>query len=121
MILPDAIKNAAQELGKSLRHAEFMQSYLQAVEEFQADAAAVELEQQLLSLYQQLIARQQAGEQIGREETKAFYDLRQRVQSHPLIIRRNEALQTIKPFLADEADEISIPLGMDYTSLVRPG
>lgn len=119
MILTDEIKKAASALGKSLYEDEFMRPYLQTVAEYQSDHEAVELENQLYELYEELVNRQQAGEQISREETKAFSELRQRVQSHPLIARRNNALQMIKPFLADVADDISILLGVDYTTLVK--
>lgn len=120
MVLTDEIKKAAQALGKSLHDDEFMRPYHQAVAEYESDPEAVELENQLYTLYEELVKRQQAGEQISREETKAFYELRQRVQSHPLIVKRNNALQMIKPFLADVADEISMLLGVDYTTLVKP-
>lgn len=119
MELPEEIKNAAQALGKSLRQDDFMRAYLEAIEEFQADPEARELEQQLYTTYNALIARQQAGEQLTREDTQPFYELRRQVQTHPLISKRDNELRLIKPYLAEIADEISAILGVDYTALAR--
>jgi cell fate (sporulation/competence/biofilm development) regulator YlbF (YheA/YmcA/DUF963 family) len=119
MELPEEIKNAAQALGRSLREDDFMRSYLKAVEEFNADLEARKLEEQLYATYNDLLARQQAGEPLSREETQSFYELRRRVQSHPLISARENELRLIKPYLAEIADEISARLGVDYTALAR--
>lgn len=121
MELPEEIKNAAQMLGKSLRQDAMISAYLEAVAEFMADPEARKLEEQLYALYDALVARQSAGEQLSREDTQPFYDLRRRVQTHPLISRRENELRLIKPYLADLADEISAFLGIDYTMLVGSG
>lgn len=117
MDLPETIQNAAQVLGKSLRADGLIHSYLEAVEQFRADPQASQLEKQLYDLYNTLIARQQAGEQLSREDTQPFYELRRQVQTHPLISKRENELRLIRPYLADIADEISASLGMDYTAL----
>jgi cell fate (sporulation/competence/biofilm development) regulator YlbF (YheA/YmcA/DUF963 family) len=119
MELPEEIKNAAQALGVSLHQDDFMRAYLEAVEEYQADPEARELEQQLYTTYNALIARQQAGEQLSREDTQEFYELRRRVQAHPVISKRDNELRLIKPYLAEISDEISALLGVDYTTLVK--
>lgn len=120
MDFPEEIKKAAQTLGKSLHQDDYLRGYLEAVEAFQADPEARELEEKLYATYEALLARQGAGEQISREEIQAFYDLRRQAQLHPLISKRDQALQFIKPYLAEVADEISASLGVDYTALARP-
>lgn len=119
MRLPEEIKNAAQALGKSLHEDDTMRAYFEAVEEFRANREARELEEQLYTTYNALVARQGAGEQLSRDETQAFYELRRRVQMHPLISKRDDELRLIKPYLAEVADEISALLGVDYTTLAR--
>lgn len=119
MNLPGEIQNAAQALGRSLRQDETLRAYREAVKAFQADPEARELEQQLYSLYNALITRQGAGEQLSREETKPFYELRRQVQEHPVISKRDNELRLIKPYLSEIADEINAALGVDYTTLAR--
>jgi cell fate (sporulation/competence/biofilm development) regulator YlbF (YheA/YmcA/DUF963 family) len=115
--LPEEIKNAAQALGKSLHADDFLRAYLEAVEAFRADLEARQLEEQLYATYNALIARQGAGEQLSREETQDFYDLRRQVQADPAISKRDNELRLIKPHLAEIADEINAPLGVDFTTL----
>ena len=117
MVLPEEIQNAAQALGKSLREDDFIHAYREAFEAFQADPEAWELEQQLYIIYNALIARQQAGEQLTREDTQEFYDLRHRAHADPVISKRDAELRSIKPYLADVADEIGALLGVDYATL----
>ncbi len=119
MDLTETLKNAALALGKSLRQDDFMRAYLEALEAFQADPEARRLEEQLYATYDALVARQQAGEQISREEIQQFQELRRQVQTHPLISKRENELRLIRPYLADIADEISALLGVDYTILAR--
>jgi cell fate (sporulation/competence/biofilm development) regulator YlbF (YheA/YmcA/DUF963 family) len=119
MELPEEIKNAAQALGSSLRQDNMVRAYLEAVEEFMADPEARQLEEQLYTIYNALVARQASGEQLSREDTQPFYELRRQVQTHPLISKRENELRLIRPYLADLADEISVFLGTDYTALAR--
>jgi hypothetical protein len=46
--------------------------------------------------------------------------LRRQVQEHPLILKRDYLLRSLKPSLAEVAGEISAQLGVDYTLLARP-
>jgi cell fate (sporulation/competence/biofilm development) regulator YlbF (YheA/YmcA/DUF963 family) len=121
MKLSSEITSAAEMLGKCIHQAGFMDAYLKAVEEFQADPEARQLEEQLYASYTDLITSQGAGEQLSREETQQFYELRRQVQSNPVIAKRDSALQIIKPHLAEIADEINTSLGVDFTSLAKPG
>lgn len=118
MNLPEEIVKAAQALGKSLREDSVLRAYFDADAEFQADPEARQIEEQLYAMYNALIARQQAGELLSREDTQQFYELRRQVQTHPVISKRDNELRLIKPYLAEIADEISSQLGMDYSKLV---
>jgi cell fate (sporulation/competence/biofilm development) regulator YlbF (YheA/YmcA/DUF963 family) len=119
MVLSEEIKNEAQALGESLRQDDFMHTYLEAVEELQCSPDARLLEEQLDATYNELNSRQVAGEQLSQEEIQAFYDLRHRVQTHPVISKRDTELRLIKPYLADVADEISSALGVEYVILAK--
>lgn len=118
MILSDELKQAAEALGESLRASEPVSIYLQAQARLQADAETSALENRLTRLYQDLIARQQAGELLSQTEVDGFYALRDRVSSHPVVTERDAALSQLKSYLADIAAELSEPLGIDYTALV---
>ena len=61
-----------------------------------------------------------AFEILDQEDTRPFFVLRQQVQNHPLVAKRNEMLRLAKPYLAEVADEISFPLGVDYAALAKP-
>ena len=117
--LPAALHEAARAFGQAIRTDDFVSAYLEARSRYAADAMAVELEQQLSSLYEELLVRQQAGETLSQEQRTAFYDLRRRAQTRPSIVAREEALAQLKPVLANLAGEISASLEVDYTTLAR--
>ena len=119
MGLNEEIKTTAQLLGRALRKESYMRDYMEAVEGFKADTEASALEARLYSLFDQLTARQQAGEQLTREEVDAFYALRSQVQANPRVAERDSVLQALNPYLASIADEISGSLGVDYTDLAK--
>lgn len=119
MELTEEIRTAARQLGQFLRQEDYIRTYLDTLKEIQADPEASMLEKNMYEVYESLLARQQAGEQLSQEDTRAFYQLRQQVQSHPLISKRDNILRLVKPYLSQIADEISFPLGVDYTALAK--
>lgn len=119
MPLTEEIKIAALQLGQALRQDEDVLMYLNALQEVQADPTASALEKKMYDVYEGLIARQQAGEQLSQEETSAFYELRQQVLSHPLISKRHEMLRFIRPRLAQIAEELTFVLAVDFASFAR--
>lgn len=119
MELTNEIKDAARQLGQALREEEDVHAYLTALQESQANPEASALEKQMYDVYERLIAGQQAGEELSQEDTRAFYELRQQVQTHPLISRRHEMLRFIRPYLSQVAEEISFGLGVDFAALTR--
>ncbi len=99
MELTEEIKTTALQLGQALRQDEDVRAYLDALQQTQTDPDASALEKKMHEVYEGLIARQQVGEQLNQEDTRAFYELRQLVQHHPLISKRNDLLSSIKPYL----------------------
>lgn len=115
------IEQAALALGQALRANPVTQAYLEANQRVAADPEAGALEKELYATYEALIARQQKGEQIPPEDVQAFYALRDRFFSHPLVQERENALQPLKSLFIEVAVEISTPLGVDYTKLAQKG
>lgn len=72
MELTQEIQTAARQLGQSLRQAEHVRAYLDALKESQIDPQASALEKKMYEVYEALIARQQAGEQLSQEEIRPF-------------------------------------------------
>jgi len=120
MKLSDELEQAAQALGQSLRANEYVQAYLQALARVRADPEVNSLEEHFSKLYDDLLARQRAGEQLSQAEVDEFYAVRSRAQSQPLIAERDSTLSQLKSYLAQVALDLSNDLGVDYTALARP-
>jgi cell fate (sporulation/competence/biofilm development) regulator YlbF (YheA/YmcA/DUF963 family) len=118
MELNKEIVAAARSFGQALRKDTYIQAYLEAVADIQADQEARTLEKRLYDLFDMLSARQHAGEQLSHAEIDEFYQLRAQVQAHPSISKRDAILRVLNPFLAETADEISGQLGVDYVNMV---
>jgi len=121
MNLSPEIEHAARVLGQALRDQEATRLYLEARRSVETDSEAVALEKEMYATYEALIARQQAGEQIPRKEVEAFYAIRDRLFSDPLVMERESALKPLKSLFLETAEEISAPLGVDYTNLAKKG
>lgn len=119
--LSPEIEQAARALGQALRANPATQAYLEVEQRVAADPEAAALEKELYATYEALIARQQKGEQIAHDEVQAFYALRDRFFSHPLVQERESALQPVKSLFIEAAVELSAPLGADYTKLAQKG
>lgn len=119
MNLPADVRHAAQELGDSLGSSDAVQSYLAAQAQLEADPDAAEVDHRFQTLYQDLVARQRAGEDLPQEELNEFYALRERVQSDPLIVERDLTLGDVKAYFADIALELSVRLEVDYPTLAQ--
>jgi hypothetical protein len=119
MLLSPELHQAAQTLGESLRNIDSVQAYLVAQAQAKANPEVHDLEKRLLAQYDDLIARQQAGEALAQAEVDAFYALRGQTYNHPLIVKREAALQPVKAVFAEVGAELSAELGFDYTALAR--
>lgn len=119
MPLSEELQKACEALGRALAASPAVQEYRQAQARLEDDPEARSLEEEFQTLYQRLLARQQAGEELPREEVDRFYRLRNQVESHPLIVERDLALSELKGYFADVAFQLSALLGADYTALAR--
>lgn len=120
MELTEEIKVAARQLGQSLRHDDYIRTYLDALRETQTDPGASALEKKMYEEYKTMITHQQSGEELNQDDTRLFYELRQQVQNHPLISKRTDKLRLVKPYLVQIAEEISCVLDVDYAALAKP-
>ncbi len=119
MPLTDEIQEAARQLGEALCQDDYVRLYLDALQATRTDPEVSALEKKMYEVYEGLIARQQAGEELAQDELRAFSDLRREVQHHPLVAQRNDTLTTIRPYLNRVAEEINFVLGVDFTTLAR--
>lgn len=115
--MDDELYAAARALGEVLRQADAVQIYLRARADCEADAALVAQEAHVQAVYEELVARQRAGEDLPREEVERFYALRQRVQSAPRIRARDTALTDVKRLFVEAGTAITNQLGVDFTEL----
>ncbi|MFW5943446.1 MAG: YlbF family regulator [Chloroflexota bacterium] len=118
MALDNELKSAAEALGQALGEHEAVQTYLDARDSLKADAEMAALDRQYQEMYQTLIARQRAGEQLAHAEIQAFQALRHKVQESQLVLQRDMALNDAKSFLANVGYDLSQELVLDYPALV---
>ncbi len=119
MPLSEELQRACEALGRALAESRPVREYREAQARLEADPEARSMEEEFQQLYQDLLARQQAGEELPREAVDRFYRLRNQVEAHPLILERNIALSELKQYFADVAFQLSTLLGADYTALAR--
>jgi cell fate (sporulation/competence/biofilm development) regulator YlbF (YheA/YmcA/DUF963 family) len=116
--LPNELQQAAEMLGQSLHQHELVQAYLDAVAALEADPETAARERAYQQTYEELLARQRAGERLPPAEVDAFYTLRNEVVSHPLVQARDLALNNAKGVLLNAGYDLSQELGLDYSALV---
>ncbi|MFN3761715.1 MAG: YlbF family regulator [Anaerolineae bacterium] len=119
MALSEELRSACEALGRALAASKPVREYLEVQARLEADPEARSLEEEFQTVYQDLLARQRAGEELPREEVDRFYRLRNRLESHPLIVERDLVLGELKQYFADVAFQLSTLLGADYTALAR--
>lgn len=118
MTLSSEVRQAAETLGQALSATDTVREYLRAQERLAQDWTAHSLETAMNELQQNLAARYQAGEKVGREEVRAFHTLQRRAWSHPLITARDLAHIQLKRYLAEVIADLGIQLGANYRALV---
>jgi len=118
-MLTEELQVIARTLGEALHDSEPVQKYLKALAEFQADPEAADLEKRMLAMYEELIARQHLGEMLQRSEIDTFNTLKKQVYQHPRIAEREAALTPVKGYFAEIADEINLPLGVEFSTLAQ--
>jgi cell fate (sporulation/competence/biofilm development) regulator YlbF (YheA/YmcA/DUF963 family) len=118
MMLPGELQQAAEMLGHSLRQHEAVQAYLDAVNALEVDSETSARERAYQETYEDLLARQRAGERLPPAEVDAFYALRNEILTHPLVQARDMALNDAKGVLLNAGYDLSQELGLDYPALV---
>jgi len=118
MTLSSEVRQAAETLGQALWATDTVREYLRAQERLEQDWTAHSLETAMDELQQDLTARYQAGEKVGREEVRAFHVLQRQAWSHPLITARDLARIQLRCYLAEAVVDLGIQLGADYRALV---
>lgn len=118
MPLTDDLQQAAQVLAEAIRAHQTVEQFLQADAALQADPEARDLDQRYQAMYDNLVARQRAGELLPQDELDTFYELQAQVQVHPLLQDRNKELAVVKGYLQHLGAEFNQKLGLDYVTLV---
>jgi len=109
------LQNIAQALGEKLKNRPEVSEYLIAVDNVQNNAEIRAKEELLLNLFQSLSALEQAGKPLDKDVLANFYQLRDEVNSDPLIIEREKKLHSLKNLYQDVNGCISAELGLDFT------
>ena len=112
MELSDAVKQAAEELGKRLGVEKGVQNYIDLREKTQQDLDVVSLENKHDQLYQKLSECQQMGESLDRSELDEYYALKRQVQGHPLVDARDTQLEGVKGLFGQTVQRMTSILGV---------
>ena len=120
-MLTEELNAAARLLGETLHESEAVQKYLSALVDCEADPETADLEKRMCTLYEELLARQQRGENLLRREIDDFNALKRQVYQLPRVAEREAALTPVKAYFAEIADEINLPLGVEFPTLAQAG
>lgn len=118
MPLTDNLKQAAQVLAEAIHAHQSVEQFLLAETALQADPEARDLDQRFQAMYDNLVARQRAGELLPQDELDTFYELQAQVREHPLLQDHNMKLTVAKGYLQHLGAEFNQILGLDYVTLV---
>ena len=112
------IKQAAQALGQALKNDPVVQAFVQADAAVKNSEEVTRLEAGVYTLYNDLTSRQQAGEILSPQEINRFYNLRDQLARHPLVVERDASMKAAKAIFEQTGSILSSILTMDYTALV---
>jgi cell fate (sporulation/competence/biofilm development) regulator YlbF (YheA/YmcA/DUF963 family) len=118
-MLTEELNTAARNLGKTLHDSEVVQKYLKVLADCEADPETADLEKRMRSMYEDLLARQQRGENLQRSEIDDFNALKSQVYQLPRVAEREAVLTPVKAHFAEIADEINLPLGVEFPALAQ--
>ncbi len=120
-MLTEELHTADSTLGETLRARDVVQKYLKALDDCKADPETADLEKRMHILYEELLTRQQRGEKLQRSEFDDFNTLKKQVYQLPRIAERETALTPVKALFAEIANEINLPLGVEFPTLAQAG
>ena len=112
------IKQAAQALGQALKNNPVVQAFVQAEAAVKNNEEITRLEADVYALYNNLTSRQQAGEILSPQEINRFYNLRDQLARHPMVVERDASMKAAKAIFEQTGSVLSSILTMDYTALV---
>jgi len=115
MPITEEIRQAAENLGKQLGANPNVVEFVNLEKDSQHDARVVELETRLALLNQKLAEREQAGGRLDRSVVEEYYELKDQVNDHPLIIARDYRLDVVKALFAQASQRMTPILGIEYT------
>ena len=116
MPITEEIRQAAENLGKQLGANPNVQDFVSLQKEVQQDARVVDLETRFALLNQKLAEREQTGGRLDRSVVEEYYELKDQVNDHPLIIARDYRLDIVKALFAQVAQRMTPILGIEYTT-----
>lgn len=119
MELPDTLTQAAERFGAALNALPAVQEYLAADAAVKNDPEVQRLKAEADRTYRELISQQRSGAVFDPRYVSEFYRLRERLASHPLVLRREACLQAVKPIFEHMSSAISSLLSVDYISLLK--
>jgi cell fate (sporulation/competence/biofilm development) regulator YlbF (YheA/YmcA/DUF963 family) len=118
MEVSSEILAAARAFGEQLNATPEVRALRAAESEVQNDPAIAALEAEVMTRYNDLVSRQRAGDILAPQEINQFYHLRDQLARHPLVTRRDEAVEAVKALFQGAGSAISSVLTVDYTALV---
>jgi len=115
MPITEEIRQAAENLGKKLGANPDVLEYINLAKQSREDARVVDLETRLALLNQKLAEREQAGGRLERSVVEEYYELKDLVNEHPLVINRDYRLDVVTALFTQVAQKMTPILGIEYT------
>lgn len=117
--IPRKVQAAADRMVKALLGAEPISAYRQAQADFEADAQARQLLDQLAAAQADVRSRQRDGS-VTQADVDRLRDFQHRAALNRVIMRYVEAQQAANDYLLAINQEISRLIGVDFGALARP-
>jgi hypothetical protein len=115
MPITEEIRLAAENLGKQLGANPNVVEFVNLKKESQLDARVVDLETRLALLNQKLAEREQTGGRLDRSVVEEYYEVKDLVNEHPLVIARDYRLDVVKALFAQISQRMTSSMGIEYT------
>jgi cell fate (sporulation/competence/biofilm development) regulator YlbF (YheA/YmcA/DUF963 family) len=116
--MDEKIRVAAEAFGKVLLGSPVMQEYRQSEAAAASDVDAVQLEAELMAMYDGLVQRQSAGEILSGGEIDAYYNLEREVRNHPLLMKRDRSREALKDYFSEAHGLLSDALGLNFKDII---
>ncbi len=114
---PEELLAAADKLGRALNATPQVQAFIQADEAVKNSAELRKLKEEMDQVYADLVRRQQAGEMVFSHEVGQFYNLRDRLVTHPLMVERENCLNAVRALFDQAGTTMSSILSVNFSEL----